>query len=110
MSTKVMGADRVAGARWRGRWSAVLVAVLLAAAISILAIQAGSISSARHGAGIDTGRGGVELVRPRGGNVLGALNPPGRDRGQVRFGPLEKPDMARPHLPAPHKRRKWGST
>ena len=109
MSTKVMGADRVAGARSRGRWSAVLVALLLAVALAILAVQFGSIWSAKPVATIHRAPAGVELVRPRGRNGFAFINPPGRHRGEVRLGPLAKPDGASAHLLAPNKRRKWGS-
>jgi hypothetical protein len=88
-------------ARNRSRLSAVLVAAVLAIAMTVLVLQAGSIWSATT----------QQLEREDPSDVsmsVPELIHPGKNRGQVRFGRFIDPAaIVRPH--GPHQRPKWGS-
>ena len=89
------------GTRDRSRLLTALVAAVLAIAMTVLAVEAGSLWSAT------TPRVGRE--GPSDATIsLPEFIHPGKDRGQVRFGRFTDPAaVVRPH--GPHQRPKWGS-
>lgn len=91
----------VIGARDRSWLRAVLVAAVLAIAMTVLALEASSLwsTTARHLERQGSSDGAV--------SVPGLIRP-GSNRGQVRFGRFVDPAaMVGPH--GPHQRPKWGS-
>lgn len=89
------------GARDRSRLSAVLVAAVLAIAMTVLALQAASIWSATTQQ--------LDREDPSDASMsVPELIHPGKNRGQVRLGRFIDPAaIVRPH--GPHQRPKWGS-
>lgn len=89
------------GASDGSRWRTVLVAAVLAIAMTVLALEASSLwfPTTRH----------AERERPSDASMsVPEFIHPGKNRGQVRFGGFIEPSaMSRPH--GPHQRPKWGS-